>query len=377
MNGDLDEVDRGGGRRPGGAWWPALWFGAVVAIGLLMFSYRSLHALLERGPASGVQVLAGELTAAFGAGVLFFAVQGLVRRFPLDRGRARRHLALYLPAVAAFSVAHTTSNVLLRTAIYAAGGLGVYDHGPMSMRFLMELPIDVIIFTLMAGALHVWRHTERMRLRELGAERLEKSLVEANLRNLQLQLHPHFLFNALNTVSSTMYRDVERADDMIEKLAGLLRTALRTSRSDRVPLAEEIAVLEDYLSIMRARFEERLVVDMDVDAAASRALVPPLLLQPLVENAIRHGGIDTRGTVRIALRAARRGDSLWLSVEDDGPGLAPGVDPFETGLGLSATAERLRLLYGGHQHVEAGNGAAGGFRVSLQIPFAAAESSAA
>jgi two-component system, LytTR family, sensor kinase len=359
--------------RPAERWWIALWAGVVIGVGLLNSAYRVLRGTITGGSGTIFDVLVGEFTAALNAGILFFAVRLLVRRFPLDRGRFARYLALYVPALATFSAAHTTLNLLLRSAIYAAAGAERYNYGPIRTRYLMELQLDVIVFALMVAGLHAWRHAERLHRSELAAEQLECRLAQARLSSLQLQLQPHFLFNALNTISATMYEDVERADQMIEGLAGLLRTALSTSRSGRVPLSEEIAVLQQYLTIMRARFDDGLVVDLRLDPAALGALVPPLLLQPLVENAIRHGGIETCGAVKIELSASRQGDSLVLEVKDDGPGVEPGIDPFGRGLGLSATAERLALLYGTAHRFEAGDTVPGGFRVWLEIPFATAE----
>ena len=351
-----------------------IWFATVLAVGLLMFTYHHLAVLAEGESRPFLKSLINELTAAFGSGLLFWPLRLLTARFPLDRRRALRHAPMYGAALLVFSAVHTSLNWGLRSALYPLAGLGAYNYGRMPLRYFMEFPVDVIVFCLTVGGLHAFRRARAARERELQAARLEHSLAQAHLRNLQLQLQPHFLFNALNTISSMMYRDVERADAMIERLADLLRASLRTSSANRVPLREELAVLDDYLAIMRARFAERLDIEIDVDDRAAQALVPPLLLQPLVENAIRHGGVEARGSGRIVVRARCEADSLVVSVEDDGPGPAPGIDPLDQGLGLRTTAERLRLLYGNGQRLTVGDAPSGGCRVAVHVPFVCEES---
>jgi two-component system, LytTR family, sensor kinase len=180
----------------------------------------------------------------------------------------------------------------------------------------------------------------------------------------------------LNTISATMYEDPAAADEMIEQLAELLRASLRTAQSDEVPLGEELALLDLYLALMRARFGERLEVALELDPEAASALVPTLLLQPLVENAIRHGNAERVGRGAIAVRARREDGRLVLEVEDDGPGEADTApDRPAPGLGL-ATAERLRLLYGEGQSFSAGNGPGGGFLVRASLPFRQVEAPA-
>jgi len=350
-----------------------IWFVIVLALGLLEFTYHHLAVLAEGQSRSFLKPLINELTAAFGAGLLFWPLRSLTLRFPLDRGRALRHAPVYAVALLVFSTLHTSLNWGMRSALYPLAGLGFYDYGRMPLRYFMEFPVDIIVFCLAVGGLHAFRRARRARERELQAARLEHNLSQAHLRNLQLQLQPHFLFNALNTISSMMYSDVERADAMLERLADLLRASLRTSSADRVPLREELAVLDDYLAIMRARFAERLAIEIDVDEKAAQALVPPLILQPLVENAIRHGGVEARGSGSIAVRARCENNSLVLSVEDDGPGPDLDIEPLEQGLGLRTTAERLRLLYGNGQLLTVAAAPSGGCRVALRVPFVAGE----
>lgn len=365
-----------------------LWAGVIAGIGLLSFSRYHLADLAEGGEGAPLSTFLDEMTAAIGAGLLFFPVRWLVRAFPLVAGRLGRRAGLYLGALLAFSAAHTAMNWALRELAYPLAGLGDYDYGRMPVRFAMELPYDVLVFVIMAAVVAVADRLRAARERELRTARLEGSLARAELRSLRLQLQPHFLFNALNTISSTMYEDPAAADEMIDRLAELLRASLRTAQVEEVPLAVELEALDAYLGLMKARFGERLEVVLDVDPEARDALVPPMLLQPLVENAVRHGGAEARGRGRIGIAASRRAGDLVLTVEDDGPGApsrppepAGGPEPSERsgsgaadprrggGLGLSATAERLQILYGAEHRLEAGPSPDGGFRVAIRLPY--------
>jgi two-component system, LytTR family, sensor kinase len=351
----------------------ALWLGLVVPFGLLLFAYHYLEVLASRGSEPTLEPPPNELTGALVAGVLFFPARGLVRRLPLTRSTWPRRVPVYVLAILILGPLATTLMWGLRSLLYPLAGLGQYDYGVMPLRYFMELPLQAIWLTLVFGAVHVYDALEAARARELRHAQLEGSLARAQLRNLRLQLQPHFLFNALNTISATMYEDPAAADEMLDQLAELLRASLRMAQSDEVPLGEELALLDRYLALMRARFGERLAVDLELDPETATALVPSLLLQPLVENAIRHGNAERAGRGAIAVRARREEDRLILEVEDDGPGETPDPHRREPGLGLAATAERLQLLYGDAQTFSAGNGHGGGFLVRACLPFRAVE----
>ncbi len=346
-----------------------IWFTVVLSIGLLMFWYHHLAVLAEGGSRTFLRPLITELSAAFGAGVLFLGVRALVRRHPLERATAFRWLPLYLAGLLLYSALHTSSNWALRSLLFPLAGLGRYDYGIMPLRYLMELPIDVIGFTLMVAALHAFRRLRAARRRELAAARLEGALARTRLRNLELQLQPHFLFNALNTVSAVMYDDPEAADEILDGLGELLRASLRSNNGGAVPLTVELDLLEAYLRIVRARFGDRVAVELSVDPRLEGVRIPPLLLQPLVENAVRHGGAEGRGHVRVGVAVRDRGGVVELEVTDDGPGAPAGIDPLTAGLGLSTTAKRLRLIFGAAAVLEAGNRPAGGFGVRVEIPL--------
>ena len=359
----------------------ALGFGAVSLFGLLLFLYHYLAALAARQPQTPLAPFIEELTGAFVGGLLFFPIRRLARRLPLTARDWPRRLPVYLLSLPVFGFAATTLMWGLRSALFPLAGLGSYDYGVMPLRYLMELPMQVIWIGVLVAAIHGFAALDAARARELRAARLESSLARSQLRNLRLQLQPHFLFNALHTVSATMYDDPDAADEMLDQLAELLRASLRTAQADEVPLGEELALLDRYLAIQRARFGDRLAVSIQVEPGADSLLVPSLLLQPLVENAIRHGNAERAGRGAIAVRVHREDGRLVLEVEDDGPAAVVAVpaattdlvsaghrSAAATGIGLAATAERLQLLYGEAQTFSAGAGPAGGFLVRAALP---------
>ena len=345
-----------------------IWMSAVVVWGLLLFGYRYLGVLAEGEHEPFLVKFVEEMTGGLTIGLLFFPGRAFVRRWPLSRDTWRRYAPAYVFALLLFGAAATTSMWVMRSALFPLAGLGRYNYGMMPMRYFMEFPIETIIFACMIGGIHAVDAFRAAHLRQIRAAQLEGHLAQAQLRNLRLQLQPHFLFNTLNTISSTMYQDPAAADEMIQQLSDLLRASLHTAQRDEVPLTVELDVLDRYLAIMRARFGQRLVVTTAIDEGVREVLVPSMILQPLVENSIRHGNATVIGAGRVEVRASRDGDSLVLEVEDDGPGRPAGDEP-PTGVGLTATAERLALLYGDAQRFEAGQGAAGGFLVRAVFPF--------
>lgn len=190
------------------------------------------------------------------------------------------------------------------------------------------------------------------------------------MQTLRLQLQPHFLFNAMNTISSLVYENPRAADEMIARLSDLLRMTMRDSGAQEVTLEQELKLLDLYLDIMRARFEERLMVRINCDADTRGALVPQLVLQPLVENCIRHATDPETGAVQITVLARRDGDALVLEVSDNGPGVTEQLATVNgSGIGLTNTAERLRQLYGGPHGLTLANGTGKGLTVTVKLPF--------
>ncbi|MBK6426659.1 MAG: histidine kinase [Blastocatellia bacterium] len=345
-------------------------FAFATAVGLLLFVYRYLEEAAFGEYDKLVPRFIDEMTSAYTGIFLLVIPVLLARRFPVGRAAWGQWLGAHAAGVAVMSAIHTSLNYVLRTACYALAGLGAYDYGYMPVRYFMELPHDVIAYAIAVGFVHLFDHYRRSRDREVETARLEARLSQAQLQSLRLQIQPHFLFNALNTVSSMIYDDPRAADEMLAKLSEFLRLTLKGSVSQEVPLEEELDYLDLYLDIMRARFGDRLDANFDVDDSVRRANVPQFLLQPLVENAVRHGADPDSGAIRIDFAAHRDGDRLVLSVRDGGPGLED-VDAAirNGGIGLSNTVDRLRTMYGDGQTISFEMAPGGGLEIEIALPY--------
>jgi LytS/YehU family sensor histidine kinase len=213
------------------------------------------------------------------------------------------------------------------------------------------------------------QYYRQFRDRELKATRLEGKLAQAQLQVLKMQLHPHFLFNTLNAISALLHKDAESADVMIARLGELLRTTLENVGTQEIPLRQELEFIQPYLEIEKARLGDRLQVEMHIDPEAMDAAVPNLVLQPIVENAIRHGIAPYAEKGRIDIRARRESGILRMEVEDNGPGLSFEQQVnFRPGVGITNTRARLQQLYGLDHQFEMKNGASRGLTVTLVIP---------
>jgi two-component system LytT family sensor kinase len=197
----------------------------------------------------------------------------------------------------------------------------------------------------------------------------EFRLQQAQLQILKTQLQPHFLFNTLHTISAHMYSNVEKADLMITHLGDFLRSTLRDLGDQEVTLRHDLETLNSYLQIELMRFDNRLKLEMEVDPAVMNARVPNLILQPLVENAIRHGIAPYTLDGYIGIRAQRIDDQLWLQVRDSGPGISQVEASEKIGIGLANTRARLEHLYAGQYRFELRKEIAGGFAVDIRIPY--------
>ena len=228
-----------------------------------------------------------------------------------------------------------------------------------------------LIYWILAGALQAYRYYERYMNSELRLERLEHSFSEARLNALRMQLDPHFLFNALNTISSHVERDPKLTRRMIEHLGDLLRMSLESKDRQEVPLAEEMAFLEHYLEIQKIRFGDQLRVVIDVAPEVKYAAVPSMFIQPLVENAIRHGISRRASGGTITVRAKPLGERLEIRILDDGVGLPLGWRLEESeGLGLSITRQRIAGLHpSGASRFVVRNRMEGGTEVEVSLPL--------
>jgi signal transduction histidine kinase len=351
----------------------ALYAAGSVFVALLSFGIVVTSDLAGRSRQPAQLAFLLEMTGVLSLALLAVPLMAFFRRFPFRRGHLLRRLALYLPVLLAFAVTHTLLMWGSRTLLFRILGWGHFDYGDMRFRFLMEGQKQMTAFAILYAGVAIVEYTRRNRRREWEAATLERQLTEARLAALKMQLNPHFLFNTLNMISSHVHERPDVAEAMLERLSDFLRLTLRRSTVQEVPLGEELAFLDAYLDIMKARFEERLAVEIDVDPEARKVLVPHLILQPLVENAVTHCMAEPGKQGRIRVAAGRAGHRLRLTVEDNGPGLDPargttGEAP-ERGVGLTNTAARLQHLYGEEQRLELVNRPGGGLRLELEVPW--------
>jgi signal transduction histidine kinase len=296
-------------------------------------------------------------------------------RFVICRKNWFWSVPLHISVFLILGLFHTTLMTLSRNWLYPVFHCGEYEPGRLFYRYIMELRLEVLLYMLVTAIIYMANgiHAVHAREREAAAmalrsSQLQTQLSEVRLKALQGQLQPHFLFNTLNMISSYMYEDVRKADRMIARLSTLLRISLETSDQPCVPLHREMEILGIYLEIMEARFGARLRFTREMDPGLSEAPVPVLLLQPLVENAIRHGEPDPENEVVILVRAERKGKNLLLTVVDNGPGINSSGSCTE-GTGLRTIRDRLAQLYGADARLEFGNSSPQGLLVSIELPM--------
>ncbi|MGH9628813.1 MAG: sensor histidine kinase [Bryobacteraceae bacterium] len=301
------------------------------------------------------------------ASLTFAADHRVFVRLPLSK-----RILAHIPLGVLFSFAAMTLDYAVQNVLQIAWRPTSAAH-----FFLQNFFGQATVYAVIVGASLATGYAAEARKREqeaaelaLHSAQLETHLTEARLRVLQSQLNPHFLFNTFNTISALTETDPKMARRMMARLGALLRSSLDHAGRQEVTLAEELRFLDDYLTIERLRFEDRLTVDVRVEDSVRDALVPSFVLQPFVENAIRHGTGALLRTGSVRLSACRAGDRLMLEVEDDGVGLPEGWRLEDhAGVGLSNIARRLEELYGSEHKFVVGNRAGGGVRVEVALPF--------
>ncbi|HEY7911543.1 MAG TPA: sensor histidine kinase [Blastocatellia bacterium] len=304
----------------------------------------------------------------------------ITRRFSFDRGQRLRSAGAHMLGCLLLSVGHRAVYLLIGWLLHVA----VY-HRLSSLSevynflFFFNLPTGFMSYATVLLVSYVIDYYRRYEEEELKISKLKTELAEAQLRMtqaqlqaLKMQLQPHFLFNTLNSISALLEEDVEAADEMIARLGDFLRMTLENSGAEEVTLQEELEFLRCYLEIESVRFNDRLTVNMDIEPEALDARVPNLILQPIVENAIRHAVASRAGAGRIEIRARRESNKLSLSVRDDGPGLSLAASTgarAREGIGLANTRARLEQLYKGSHSFDMCDARGGGLQVTVEIPF--------
>lgn len=311
------------------------------------------------------------LTTAFADwytfGLLSVPTLWLARRFHFETARWQRSLAVHLGAGALFALLW----VVLRVAIEVWRSRERQPNFDFSEAFhwtlVRSFSFNLLVYWVIVGASHGIEYYRRYRERELRASELEALLAQTRLQALQAQLNPHFLFNTLNSISTLMHRDVGTADRMIVRLGELLRRTLDHTGTQSVPLRAELDFLRRYLEIEQVRFGPRLAVDFQVPEDLLDTPVPNLLLQPLVENAIKHGIAPRKQGGCIEVGARREDARLHLWVRDNGLGRSTATTR-GGGVGLANTRARLEHLYGAAHRFEHGPRPEGGFGVDILLP---------
>ena len=279
------------------------------------------------------------------------------------------------PLAIAVHAAGATTAALGNVAFNTVVGMMLSPVNPLSFesRFIRTFYTDFQWYLLLVGAAYTVDYYRRMRAREVHAARLGQSLADAKLEALKMQIQPHFLFNTLHTISELVHEDPDAAERMIVRLGDLLRLTVDNAQAHEVTLAQEVEFLEAYLDIQRTRFQDRLRVDVAVGPGTAGARVPNLVLQPLVENAIRHGAASLGGLGRISVKSERRGGRLRMEVHDNGPGPHPDARPgARSGVGMPNTRARLQQMYGEDGRLELTHCPVGGTVAAVEIPFSLA-----
>ncbi|HYL37467.1 MAG TPA: histidine kinase [Bryobacteraceae bacterium] len=298
-------------------------------------------------------------------------IVGIDRWLPLSRDAIFKRFLVHIPFSLFFTGLNLYSDALITSLLNSQLKPFPLPYDVISDSMGGMFQARFVVYWVVLFAYITMDYADHLKEREIRTAELENLVSEARLDVLRAKLHPHFLFNTLNTISAHVEREPRTARRLLEQLGELLRLSLAHSEDQEIPLAQEIAFIERYLELQKARLDDRLEATLDVDPDVLDALVPTFILQPLVENAIRHGAAPRFEQGLVQVRAWRTNGQLHLTVQDDGPGLPPGWDPEESaGIGISNTRERLRHLYGDrHQNFEISSDAGKGVRVDLSFPF--------
>jgi two-component system LytT family sensor kinase len=356
-------------------------FAIATVVAVLYSLERYFYRRLLGQEVSLGQLVPAELIFTYLWALLTPLVMWMGRRFPVwgahhgeDARHTLRNWIAQLVAVVSFVFLHVA--LFTAASLVLAGGTSAIPATRLFTGYLASwFTLDSIVYCTLLAVYHALVYYRVSQDRALRASQLEARLAQAQLQVLRMQLQPHFLFNTLHTISALMHRDVKRADSMIAALSDLLRMSLRSVGVQEVELREELEFLQRYLEIMSLRFGERLTVTLDIDPNVLDARVPTLVLQPLVENAFRHGFGDGMRAGQVRVTVVPDGDMLRCEVVDNGRGVA-GTGARE-GVGTSNTRARLRHLYGERFSLELTANPGGGARVSLAIPYHSLERTAA
>jgi len=302
--------------------------------------------------------------------VLTPMVLWIASRYPLGRRNVAKTFVAHLGGAIVYLFLFVALRMPLGQIIDYTTGKEGQPSWAFFGRLLVRYPYDVAwMYGMILVLAQLWDYYDKYRERELRTSRLETQLAQAQLKVLKMQLDPHFLFNTLHSISSLMQQDVEAADDMLARLSDLLRMSLEDVNEQEVTLKREMEFLDGYLAIQQIRFRDRFKVRVNIDPKSLDALVPNMILQPLVENAVQHGIASRAGAGQLEVRSAVQNGTVRLEVRDDGPGPADDTGEGTGGVGLANTRARLQQLYGNSCRFSLTRPEQGGTLVVLEIPF--------
>ena len=349
---------------------PRLIAGVATALGIFSTfqAYNYVSLFTERDPSFPMLLLLN-VTYWYAWAALVPIMLWMARRYRFDRHTWRKAVVAHVPAVIVVTALHAVITVSARMPILAAFGRDAMWWSSFQELFFLNFDWEMMTYWAVVGASHAYDFHRESQAQKLTAAQLQTRLAEASLQSLQRQLHPHFLFNTLHTISALIPRDPEAADAMLGQLSDLLRLTLERVGTQEVPLKDELDFVQKYVEIERRRFGDRLQVEFEIAPDTLDAAVPNMLLQPLVENAIRHGIARKVGGGRVDISARRENGDLSLMVRDTGPGLAEAKPGLSKGVGLANTRSRLEHLFGDRHRLDFFEPPGGGLAVQIVIPF--------
>jgi signal transduction histidine kinase len=347
---------------------------AFTALAVLFGIQRYFAQNVSGDQATWSDAFIGTFVVWWSWGLVTPLIARMARSVPIAT-EPRAKLALHLPAALAVTVLHALLVAAITPQFYWRPSIAPI-RDMFRGRLATALAFDTLIYFFILAVIYLLHYAAESKRREIAAAQLSETLARTQLHALQVQLQPHFLFNTLNSILALVHEDPARASVMIRKLSDLLRYCLATSAIPEVPLSDEIHFAKTYLDIQKVRFEERLNVEFAVDEDALDTLVPSFVLQPLVENAVKFSLESDRRAALIVVSAARRDGKLYLTVEDNGPGIFGGALESSTGVGVKTTRARLTQLYHDDQVIRFDRAPSGGTLVSISIPARAAAGSA-
>jgi signal transduction histidine kinase len=334
-----------------------------------------IRSQLDQRPITWTTAIRSSLATWYLWAATAWLVVRLARRFPIERDRWRVRVLIHVPASLVMALLHLALCAVWYWFVEAPAGDPRTWWVMYKVQLLISFHWDVLIYAGVLAVTHAFDYDRRSREGELRASQLETQLAHAQLGALKMQLHPHFLFNSLNAVAALVHDDPAAAEQTIVRLGELLRFAMENANVLEVPLGDELDFARKYLAIERIRYGDRLSVHWEIDPQLLSAMVPSLILQPLVENAVRHGAAGRCDPCGITVAAGRHNGALRLEVRDTGSGpMRNDMSASRRGVGLSNTRARLQQMYGFSARLDLLRPADGGWIARVEMPLRAAAS---